>query len=140
MFLTFVFALVFSILFFVLLYILILRAMQAEKRVGWLFLAFMWFALFLPIWAGGLWLRPFGPMVGGVPILGYALVGLAVSLLLGALLPSPQPEPEPDPDQPRLRREEVLEAQRQEDWGQIGWFLGIFFVFMIAAIVARFLF
>ena len=140
MFLTFIFALAFSIFFFVLLYILILRAMQAEKRVGWLFLAFMWFALFLPIWAGGLWLRPIGPRVGGVPILGYALVGLAVSLLLAALLPRPEPEPEPDPDQPRLRREEVLEAQRYEDWGQIAWFLGIFFAFMIAAIVAGALF
>lgn len=139
-FLSFVIALGVAILFFAVLYFLVLRAMAAEKRVGWIFLAFVWFALFLPTWAGGLWLRPIGPRLGGVPVLGYLAMGLVVALILAAVLPRPTPEPERSEDEPRLTREEVLEGQRQEEWGHLAWFFGIFFIFMVAMIVAGILF
>jgi hypothetical protein len=132
----FLLALVLSIIFFVVLYQLVLKGIQAQKRFGWLFLAFVWFALFLPTWAGGLWLRPFGPSIGGVTVWPYVLVGAAFALILGALLPRPQPAPERGPNEQRLSREEVLSGQRQEDWSRIGWVFGIFFAFMIAAIIA----
>ncbi len=136
-FFTFLIALAVSILFFAILYALILRGIRAEKRVGWLFLAFIFFVVFLPTWAGGLWLKPFGPRLGGASVLGYVLVGVAVALILAAILPRPKAEPQTvrSPDEPRLSREEVLEGQRYDDWSKIGWFFGIFFIFMIAAIV-----
>ena len=56
-FISFLIALVVAIAFFAIFYFLIAKAATAKRRVGWLFLAFIFFAMFLPIWAGGLWLR-----------------------------------------------------------------------------------
>jgi hypothetical protein len=138
-FFSFLIALVVAIAFFAIFYFLIAKAATAKRRVGWLFLAFIFFAMFLPIWAGGLWVRPFGPRIGGVSILPYILVGLAVSLILAAMMPRPAPEPdvqEQPHDEERLPREYVMEGEQYEWWSGMAWFFGIFFAFMIAAIIA----
>ena len=138
-FFSFLIALVVAIAFFAIFYFLIVKAATAKHRVGWIFLAFIFFAMFLPIWAGGLWLRPFGPRIGQVEFLPYIVVGLAVSLILAAMMPKPRPEPEVQEqphDEERLPREYVMEGQQQEWWSGMAWFFGIFFVFMIADIIA----
>lgn len=56
---------------------------SAAIAVGSLFL-FFFVILFLFTWAGGLWLRPFGPAAWDVAWLPFVLVGLFVALLLAA--------------------------------------------------------
>ena len=136
-FLSFVIALVVAIAFFAIFYFLLIKAATGKRRVGWIFLAFIFFAMFLPIWAGGLWIRPFGPRLGDVAFWPYILIGLAVSLILAAMMPKPQPEPEVQPTgDERLPREMVMEGQALEWWSGMAWFFGVFFLFMIAAIIA----
>lgn len=80
------------------------RTRREEHGAG---LAFLFFLLiFLPfIWAGGLWLTPFGPMMHGVAWMPFFLVGLLVMLLLLVTLPdassrtgNEEPFPEADPE------------------------------------------
>lgn len=53
---------------------------------GWAALLFF-VLVFLASWAGGLWVRPVGPVFWGVSWLGFVLVGLAMALLLTSLSP-----------------------------------------------------
>jgi len=46
---------------------------------------FFFVMLFFFIWALGIWIEPVGPMVGGVPWLTFAMVGLVAALLLAAV-------------------------------------------------------
>jgi len=52
----------------------------------WLFLL-----IFLAIWAGGVWIRPFGPTLWGLHWLVFVLAGLMISLLLIIILPRKTP-------------------------------------------------
>ena len=73
------------------------RTRRDEYGAGLAFLFF--FLIFLPfIWAGGLWMAPFGPMMQGVAWMPFFLVGLFVMLLMLATLPTkggPDREREP---------------------------------------------
>jgi hypothetical protein len=61
---------------------------EAGQRTGliWLFLI-----IFLAIWAGGIWLRPFGPMVWGIHWIVFLSVGLIIVLFLFILIPRKAP-------------------------------------------------
>ncbi len=62
------------------------RSRREEYGAGLAFLFF--FLIFLPlIWAGGLWVAPFGPMMHGVAWMPFVLVGLFVMLLLLVAIP-----------------------------------------------------
>jgi hypothetical protein len=76
-----------------------------EKRKTGLFWLFL--ILFLATWAGGLWIRPFGPTVFGIHWLTFLLVGLILALILS--ITSPQRPP-------RGRHEtlDILERIEQE--------------------------
>ncbi len=71
---------------FVGLLILILKPSQKEHK-GIMTIVFLFLALFLPIWAGGIWLGPMGPAVFGMYFLPFLLIGLGVALLLAAVSP-----------------------------------------------------
>jgi hypothetical protein len=71
---------------FVGLLILILKPGKEEKK-GITAIVFLFLALFLPIWAGGIWLGPMGPAVFGMYFLPFLLIGLGVALLLAAVAP-----------------------------------------------------
>ena len=58
-------------------------------------LLFFFLMLFVAIWAGGIWLRPVGPPVGGVSWLGFVAVAVALALILAALTPARRPPPVP---------------------------------------------
>lgn len=78
-----------SILFaamFVGLLVLLLKPSR-DEHPGWTALAFLFLALFLPIWAGGMWLGPMGPAIFGMYALPFLLIGLCVALLLAAVSP-----------------------------------------------------
>lgn len=49
--------------------------------------AYFFVIVFLATWAGGLWLYPFGPVLGRVHVLPFALVGVIVALIVAAKLP-----------------------------------------------------
>jgi hypothetical protein len=46
------------------------------------------FVIFLGIWAASFWLHPFGPAIEGVAWVPMLFIGILVSLLLSAALPS----------------------------------------------------
>jgi hypothetical protein len=60
----------------------------AGRRTGliWLFLV-----IFLATWAGGIWLKPFGPTLWGTHWLAFLLVGLVVFLFLIIVIPRKAP-------------------------------------------------
>jgi Ca2+/Na+ antiporter len=113
-----------------------LATWKRGKRKGlvWLFLL-----IFFATWAGGLWMRPFGPTFWGIHWLSFLLVGLVVALILAASQARPKP---------RGRNEtiEVLEKMRQKrEAEQVAWItLTIFFwvllFSLLSAIVFRYLF
>ncbi len=61
---------------------------KSGRRTGliWLFLL-----IFLATWAGGIWLRPFGPMLWGIHWVSFLLVGLLVILFLVIFIPKRPP-------------------------------------------------
>lgn len=59
------------------LYILVTRGDGRRTGLIWLFLI-----IFLATWAGGTWLRPFGPSLWGIQWLTFLLVGLVIVLFL----------------------------------------------------------
>lgn len=71
---------------FVGLLVLLLKPSR-DEHPGWTALAFLFLALFLPIWAGGMWLGPMGPAMFGMYALPFLLIGLCVALLLAAVSP-----------------------------------------------------
>lgn len=88
--------------------------------------------LFLFVWAGGVWLAPIGPALGGVYVLGFVLVGLILTLLFAALAPPPRTLPPPDV---QLESPEVVEARAQAESTEVaavGFGLGVLFWVLVA--------
>ncbi len=50
-------------------------------------LLFLFIVFFLAIWAGAVWIQPWGPVLYGVPWLSMFLIGLFVALLILSLTP-----------------------------------------------------
>lgn len=51
---------------------------------AWPTILFLFIILFLAVWAGGVWLIPFGPQLAGAYWLPFVVVGLAIALILAA--------------------------------------------------------
>jgi Ca2+/Na+ antiporter len=100
---------------------------------------FGWFLLFvvLATWAGGVWLRPFGPSWGDIRWLQFLIAGLLVLLLFALFAPFKAP---------RGRHETIEQLQeiaRQKEVQKVTYVtLGIVFwvvlVILIAAIAIRY--
>jgi hypothetical protein len=67
-------------------YMLLTRGAGRRTGIVWLFLM-----IFLATWAGGVWLRPFGPTVWGIHWMVFLLVGLIIVLFLFILIPRKAP-------------------------------------------------
>jgi len=63
--------------------------------------------LFLVIWAGGVWMEPFGPPVYGVFWAPFLFVGLVIVLLLAALTPPSRRRP--------VTAAEAIQAERARE-------------------------
>lgn len=50
---------------------------------------FAFLIIFLATWAGGVWLQPYGPLVGGTPWVAFLLVSLLIALILVAVAAPP---------------------------------------------------
>jgi hypothetical protein len=66
-----------------------LATRRGGRRTGlfWLFLI-----IFLATWAGGIWLRPFGPTLWGIHWLAFLLVGLILALIIAVSAPGRPPK------------------------------------------------
>ena len=100
---------------------------KAGRRTGliWLFLF-----IFLGTWAGGIWLKPFGPTLWGIHWLAFLLVGLFMVLLLIIALPRRGPR----------GRHETLDMldriEREKELEEVTYItLSIFFWILLAVLV-----
>jgi hypothetical protein len=67
---------------------LVLISRRDGRRTG---VVYLFLIIFLATWAGGAWIRPFGPPIGHVHWLGFLIIGLFVALLLALFLPQRPP-------------------------------------------------
>jgi len=95
-----------------------------RKGIFWLFVI-----LFVATWAGGVWVKPFGPVLWGIHWLSFLLVGLVVALILAVAQSKPKP-------QGRQETIEILEKMRQKrEVEQIVWItLNLFFWILVLAL------
>jgi hypothetical protein len=106
-----------------------LATRRGEQRRGfyWLFLI-----LFLATWAGGLWLKPFGPSLWGIRWLPFLLAGLIFTIVLALSRPQrpPQSRRETLKMLERVEREKKLERATYVTLSFIFWVL--LFVLIVA--------
>jgi hypothetical protein len=108
--------------------IFVIATRRSIRRSG-----FMWFYLIVLIatWAGGVWLRPFGPSLGNVRWLQFLIIGLLIVLLFG--LSSP-------PKAPQSRHETIdrlEEIARRKEFETVTYItLGIVFWLVVAILIA----
>ena len=99
---------------------------------------FFFLIIFLLTWAGGTWLRPFGPTVWGIHWLPFILVGVILVLFLAVL----------NPNKPPMNRHETIDMleriEREKKWDKFTYislsaFFWILSALLITAIVVRYL-
>jgi hypothetical protein len=67
---------------------------------------FLFIIMLFAVWAGGGWMRPFGPSLWGIAWLPFVLIGLLVALAILTFTP---------PRRPRTRREALEQAQAEAE-------------------------
>jgi hypothetical protein len=107
------------------LYVLLTRGDGRRTGLVWLFLI-----IFLATWAGGIWLRPFGPTFWGIQWLTFLLSGLVVVLVLVIAVPRKAPRG-------RYETLDMLERIEQEKaLEKVAYItLSLFFWFLLAILV-----
>jgi hypothetical protein len=130
-------ALFFALVFAGVLYALVRPESDSAHATGmdWGWLLFVFLLLFLPIWAGGIWLAPVGPAVFGIQVLGYLVVGLLIALVIAALISFPKRANSQTPEGERLPSERVL-ARGYSCTGSF--FFWVFLTLMILVIFSRY--
>ncbi len=114
------------------LFMLTTRKAGWKKGSIWIFLI-----IFLITWAGGLWLKPFGPALWGIYWLPFLLTGLVVFLTL--LIFSP-----PRPLRGRQETLDMLErAEQRKELEEVTYitfnlFFWILLLLLVAAIILRY--
>ncbi|MGD1970004.1 MAG: hypothetical protein PVG52_02705 [Desulfobacterales bacterium] len=100
---------------------------------------FVWFFLFvlMATWAGGVWIRPFGPALSDVRWLQFLVVGLLVVLMFALFAPLKTPQGRQDTiDQlEEIARQKELTQMTYITLGIVFW---VIFVILIIAIIARY--
>jgi hypothetical protein len=110
----------------------VLGRRRITRHGGWTFFMLLFLLLLGFIWAGGVWLLPFGPLLWGAYLLPFLAVGFLLALLIAALFP---PDSSREPSQPA-----TLEQVRESETTATA--LGVFFwlalFFLTVAIVTRY--
>ncbi len=117
---------IFAFIIAILLSFLLVSALGWERpaREGpWAGFALLFILLFLLIWAGGVWVTPFGPAAGGVYWLPFLFIGIILALLIAALMP---------PHRPRTPSEAIKEAEEEK---ALATAFGIFFWILIIILI-----
>jgi len=104
------------------------------KRTG-----FGWFLLLvlLATWAGGVWLRPFGPVWGDIRWLQFLIAGLLVLLLFALFAPlkAPQGRHETIDQLQKIARQKEVQKVTYMTLGVVFW---VVLVILIAAVTIRY--
>jgi osmotically-inducible protein OsmY len=95
---------------------------------------FFFLLIFFAAWAGGVWLRAFGPELWGASWLTIAVVGVAVMLILAAATPPVQEHVAPGPGEAEEHEEEPEAVEVA--FGALFWLL---ILLLAAAIIARYM-
>jgi len=98
----------------------------------------IWFALvlFLFTWVGGVWGRPYGPVLWGVSWLPFVFFGLIFALLMAAAVPRRQPGRSKMSPQGRAGAENDMEIRLDVTIGIYFWLL---LVGLVAALVVHYI-
>jgi Ca2+/Na+ antiporter len=100
---------------------------------------FVWFFLFvlMATWAGGVWIRPFGPSLGDIRWLQFLVVGLLVVLMFALFAPLKPPRGRRDTiaQLEEIAREKELTKVTFITLGLVFWLI---FVILIIAVIARY--
>jgi hypothetical protein len=115
------------------LFVLVTRSRVRRTGFGWFFLIVL-----LATWAGGVWLRPFGPSLIDIRWLQFLIVGLLVVLLMAVFAPFKAPRGR------HQTLDQLQEIARQKELQKVTYVtLGIVFwvilVILIAAIAIRYI-
>jgi hypothetical protein len=119
---------------FILSALFVLASWKRGLRRGlfWLFLI-----LFLATWAGGVWIKPFGPVLWGIHWLPFLAVGAVVALILAVAQSRRKPHG-------RQETIEMLERMKQEReveeivWVTLNIFFWVLLLTLLIAIVIRY--
>jgi hypothetical protein len=87
---------------------------------------FLFIMFLLAIWAGGIWIAPFGPLLWGAYWAPFLAAALFVTLVLAAVISS-------HPHRPRNRREAIQQAETKQS---IAVAFGLFFWLLLALLIA----
>lgn len=113
-----------------------LATRRGGRRTGlfWLFLI-----IFLATWAGGIWLRPFGPTLWGIHWLAFLSVGLILALILALSAPGKPPKGRHETLEmlERIRKEKEMEKFAYITLNTFFWvvILALFVVIIIRYII-----
>jgi cytochrome c oxidase assembly factor CtaG len=99
------------------------RRHEESDAPAWPSLAFLVVILFFVTWAGGIWLRPLGPILWRVYWIPFVAVGVVAALLLVAATPRRRPH----------NRREALQARAQERALETAF--GVFFWILVAVLL-----
>lgn len=112
----------------------ILAAVIGWERPGrtgfWPAMLFVFLIIFFTAWAGGIWLIPMGPPIGGSYWLAFVVVGLLVALILAAVVPNRRGKSTVR----FVEEEEVREAE-----AVLGGFFWLLILALVVAVLIRYI-
>ena len=117
---------------FIIAFVLTLILGKGIKRYAFADLLGFFFVVFLATWAGGLWIQPVGPVMWGVSLTAFIMVGTIVALIMAASLPTPRHRTGHAP-----RTGGPIDSIHQESFLNV--FLWVTILTLVAAIVFRFI-
>jgi hypothetical protein len=126
-FIDFVFAVTIALL------LVLLFSLAFQYRGPWNNALLFFAVVLMATWAGGVWLSPIGPAVGGFYWLPFLVAGLVVSLLLAATAIPSKPESTVELVDPTERR-----ARRWAAGTALGIAFWVLMMLLLAAVFARY--
>jgi hypothetical protein len=126
-FLHFLAALIFALLF------TFIFAAGFRRKGPWASMVLVFIIIFLATWAGGVWLHPVGVPLWGVHWMAFLFVGLVITLVLAAAVPSAREESTVELVDVREEK-----AERKAALGALGVFFWVLVIALVVAIVARY--
>jgi hypothetical protein len=111
-------------------FLLLIRGSGTRYGKMWLFLI-----VFGATWAGGVWIRPFGPPIGGVYWLTFALAGIIAVGLIGLFIPQRPPHGRHETLEKleQVKRSEELQQVTTMTLGVLFWL--VLSIFVVAIVV-----
>ena len=133
-----IFSFLVALLISVLLEMLVIKK-KLRKEFFWIFIV-----IFFASWAGGIWGKPFGPKIWGIPWLPYIMAGLVAGYIIILAIPKPPVRINRDCQLNRKQTREMLDQLHQAKniekmtFFSLNIFMGIINVLLIVGIVVHY--